>query len=236
MYNKDGQGSKYRSKLDIPIERKQEKSPEVLKDWNQKTRESYTKQGFEVPDRLDEQERYFLQRVDTEKYSVEKEVTHIFRVKAKDYSSKNREEKEFLVWWENWHGKNWLGQKVPTVANHIEDVYWEQESEPVVYRQEIIGHDRAGQHEVHYVPFSKKAVDDIIARSTFDNKHEIKFYVKFPDGLRNADYTYEQFTERPFEECYTAMRTDGGPKQYDYLQRQKKQKDAELQKQHKHIT
>jgi len=222
--------------VDVPIERKQKQSPEVLKDWNQKTRESYTKQGFEVPDRLDEQERYFLQRVDTEKYSVEKEVTHRFRVKAKDYSSNKREQKEFLVWWENWYGKNWLGQKVAPVTNHIEGVYQEQESEPVVYREEIIGHDRAGQHEVHYVPFSKKAVEDIISRSMFDNKHEIKLYVKFPDGSRNGDFTLEQFVNMPFEECYEAMRTAGGPKQYDYLQRQKKQKDTEQLKQQKQYT
>ena len=88
-------------KVDVPIERKQKKSPEALKDWNQKTRESYTKQGFTIPDRLDEQEGYFLQRVDAEKYSVEKEVAHIFRIQAKDYNSPKHELKEYVYWWEN---------------------------------------------------------------------------------------------------------------------------------------
>ncbi|MEZ5391249.1 MAG: hypothetical protein R2680_15455 [Nitrososphaeraceae archaeon] len=36
-----------------------------------------------------------------------------------------------------------------------------------------------------------------------------------------------------FEECYTALRTDGGPAMYLHDQQQKKQKDAELLKQQK---
>ncbi|MDR4513031.1 MAG: hypothetical protein MRJ93_15150 [Nitrososphaeraceae archaeon] len=180
---------------DSLIEQKPKEIPDVIKDWNQKTSESYTKKGFEIPDRLDEEQRRFLKDVDTENFPVEKEVTHIFRIKAKDYSSKRQELKEYVYWWENWHGKDYLGRKVAPVASHVESKYMKQESEQVFERrQKLIGHNRSGQHEVHYVPFSKKTVDDIISRSTMDNKHEIKFYVKFPDGLRNGDYSYDQFT------------------------------------------
>ena len=94
---------------------------------------------------LDGQELYFLQRIDAEKHpeALEKEVTRIFRIKARDYSSKTREQKEFIYWSENWFGKDWLNRTVAPVTGHIEGRYNEQEAEPVYNnREKLIGYKR----------------------------------------------------------------------------------------------
>ena len=61
-------------------------------------------------------------------------VTKIVRLKAPDYSTKKRELKEYLVWDENWYGKDWLSRSLPPVTDHIEGFYQEQDREPVVER------------------------------------------------------------------------------------------------------
>jgi hypothetical protein len=226
------------TKVDVPVEQKPKEIPEILKGWNNKTEESYRKNKLThmIPYNLDFQNKYFLQRIDAEKYPVEKEVTKIVRLKTTDYNSKDREQKEFVYWFENWYGKDWLGQTVPPVTDHIEGSYMEQDIEPKYERQVLKGYNKVGQHEVHYIQFSKKAVDEIIAKSTYKNMHKIKFLVKFPDGLRNAGFTYEQFVNYPFEECYQAMRTNGGPAMYLYEQQQQAKKDSELLKQQKQYS
>ena len=42
-----------------------------------------------------------------------------------------------MVWYENWHGKDWMGRKVPPLADHVEGMYNEQEEEPVVEKMKI---------------------------------------------------------------------------------------------------
>jgi hypothetical protein len=209
--------------------------PEILKGWNNRTEKRYRKNGLDVPERLDEQEKYFLRLVDAEKYPVEKEITKIVRIRAPDYGSKKRETKEFLYWFENWYGKDWQGRKVAPVTDHVEGKYWEQELEPVIEREQLIGYDRSGQHEVYYVPFSKKAVDEIIAKSTFDNKEQIKFLVKTPT-FRNDEFSYQQFVETPWDECVSMIMYNGGPPRYEYDKKQKEKKDAEIQKQNKQYS
>ena len=43
-----------------------------------------------------------------------------------------------MVWYENWHGKDWMGRKVPPLADHVEGMYNEQEKEPVVEKMKIV--------------------------------------------------------------------------------------------------
>ncbi len=219
----------------VLVEQKKKKVPDILKGWNNRTEESYRKNGLDVPEHLDYQNKHFLMLVDAEKYPVEKEITKIVRIRAIDYNSKRKEMKEFLYGFENWYGKDWQGRKVAPVADHVEDRYWEQELEPVIERDQIIGYDRTGQHEVYYVPFSKKAVDDIIAKSTYDNKEQIKLLVKTPT-IKNGQFSYDQFVNTPWDECITMIMYNGEPSRYEYHKKQQEKKDAELEKQNKQYS
>jgi len=227
------------TKVDVPIEQKPKEIPAMFKGWNNRTEQSYIKEHLadKIPEALDFQEKHFLQLIDAEKYpeALQKEVTKIVRIKATDYSSKSRDEKEYVYWFENWYGRDWLNRRVPDVGDHIEGQYWEQETEPVYDRERLIGYNRSGQHEAFYIPFSKKAVDDIIAKSTI-NKGKIQFVVKFQDGRRNNQYTYDQFVNSSFEQCKEMMMHQGGPAMFEYNRQQQLKKDAEQLKQQKQYT
>jgi hypothetical protein len=47
---------------------------------------------------------------------------------------------------------------------------------------------------IYYIPFSKKAVDDIIAKSANTDKHSIVFTIKF--GSEDNPYGYKQMPTR----------------------------------------
>ena len=167
---------------------------EIDIEWNNRTYQSYIDNGFTPPDNLDMVERKFLSRVDTSgKYPVLRQVTRIIRLKSRD--PKTRQDKEYLVYYENWSGRDWLGRKVPVVAEHMEGMYWEEDSEPnIVYgdngpmRKGVI---RSGQHKVYYIPFSKEKVDEIIANSPDTYKEDLRYCVKFDDSTRDDRFTYE---------------------------------------------
>ena len=186
-------------------------------EYNNRTEKSYLDKGLPVPDNLDFQCKYFLSQVEGH---ITRHVTKIGRIKAKDYSSKRREQKEYLIWYENWYGKDWQGTTVPPVTDHLQGKYWEQETEPIIQKNKKVGQRRTGQHEVFYVPFSRKAVEDIIASSDVDIE-DIKYLVKTPQ-IRNDDFTKEQFLNYSFEEAERAMRTNGGPAMYLHNQNTKR--------------
>lgn len=183
---------------------------EPIFEYNNKTEQSYIKQNVVAPENLDLQEKNFLAEVDTTKGDIERTVTRMVRLKAPDYTTKKRERKEFLVYYENWTGKNWAGKKVAPVADHVVGVYQEQEVEPRIERNRIVGYDRTGQHTVHYIPFSKEKVDEIIENSIGSDKETIVFIVK--DGpVRNDKYSYDQFVNYSFADNVKLMHKKGGP-------------------------
>ena len=99
----------------VPVKKTNKK---IVWEYNNKTAQSFTKNGLEVPDNLDSQERNFLSKVSVDPNSagheIRRTVTKICRFKAIDYSSKRLERKEFLYYYENWYGVNWRGVKDPT--------------------------------------------------------------------------------------------------------------------------
>ena len=127
-------------------------------EYNNKTEKSYLDKKLKVPDNLDFQQKHFLGLVEG---PIERTLTKIIRLKAPDYlghkAGTKREQKEFLVWTERWDGKDWQQRKVAPVSDHVEGVYMEQETEPKVYQNKKVGDTRIGQHEVHYVPFTKES-------------------------------------------------------------------------------
>jgi hypothetical protein len=101
------------------------------------------------------------------------------------------ERKEYLYYYENWTGKNWLGIQIALVTDHVEGMYYEQLKELKLDPRtgDALEYVRKGQREAYYIPFSKKTVDDIIAGSMGSNLQTIKYIVKFapedsPDGAK----------------------------------------------------
>ena len=84
----------------------------------------------------DYQEQMFLRTVNTEKGGpIVRQVTRMVRLKARDYNSENKNAtKEYLIFYENWYGKNWLEEDIAPVSDHIEGLYFEQEKRTNVDR------------------------------------------------------------------------------------------------------
>jgi len=94
----------------------------------------------------------------------------------------------------------------------LEGYYQEQEIEPVIERNRITGHKRTGEHTIHYIPFSKEKVDEIISNSPTTDKDGIIYVVKNGPEMRNDKFNYEQFVNLSFAECvYLMVTKKGGP-------------------------
>lgn len=195
-----------------PIPGKQKPTPKI--EWNNRTYESYIKHGLTFdefsPPRFNKQERDFLQLVDERQGPIERELTRMIRLKAIDYNTKNKERKEYLYYFENWRGKDWLGNTIAPVTDHMEGMYYEQENELVLDPNtgDAAHYKRKGQHEAFYIPFTKKEVDRIIAEHNA-NADLVNFTVKFdvadsPDGLRwgatRQQFPYDKFANWTFDD------------------------------------
>jgi hypothetical protein len=151
--------------------------------------------------------------VDLTKDHARKIMTMI-RLKTRDYVAPDSKkiEKEFLVYHEEFMGHDWLG-RILRCGDNTEGVYREVDSAPEVAwndkfgRSEVVGQNLAGSHQVHYIPFSKEKVDEIIAKSDSD-KNEIIYVVKTPD--RRDHFNYEEFTNYTWEQCEKILLLDGG--------------------------
>jgi hypothetical protein len=187
-------------------------------EYNNKTIQSYTKNGFadkiphgvEAPNtRIND----FISMVDLTKAHQRKIMT-MKRLKTRDYVGEVSKKipKEFIVYEEKWEGKNWLGEKLACFDN-IEGVYLEVDSAPEVKwndrfgRSEVIGQNLTGTHQIHYIPFSKEKVDEIIAKSDSD-KNEIDYIIRTPD--RRQHFNYDEFTNYSWEQCETILLYEGG--------------------------
>ena len=64
-------------------------------------------------------------------------------------------------------------------------MYYEQQLEPRIDDDGVHSGDyRSGQHEVYYIPFNKKAVDEIIEKSVGSSKENIIFTIRISETIR----------------------------------------------------
>ena len=197
-------------KPDVP------KKPEVKIDFNNRSYESYIDKGFpdDIPrsvtgprDRM----QIFLNKIDLRKGPLERTVRMIVRLKAPDWNSstKKNERKEFIYYFEDWSGVDWLGIPIDPFSEHVEGKYTECMTRPVLDERtgEHIEDKLTGARESYYIPFSKKNVDEIIANSAHTDKFGIKYIIKFglddsPDGLTMSSrnqFTYDMFVNWSWE-------------------------------------
>lgn len=161
--------------------------PKII--WNDKSIKAYQDLDLEVPETLCMFEKRFLSKVDISKGPIERSVMHMVRLKAPDYLGQEKdktklpERKEFIYYQEEWRGNDWRGVPLNPVSEHIEG-YWikqftrphfSQETGEIDYYQL----DTARAQTIYYIPYSKKAVDDIIAKSVHTDKDGIIFTIKF---------------------------------------------------------
>jgi len=192
------------NKPDVP------KKPEVKIEYNDRSYQDYIDKGFadSIPHKIEAPHtriQQFLSLVDIRKGPVERTVTSIVRLKAIDYDNPTHAARtEWIYYTEDWTGKNWLGIPIEQgIGDHIEGRYMEVVTRPKLDERtgEHIENVFAGTRERYYIPFSKKNVDDIIAKSAHSTKQNIRFIVKWgtedsPDGTqmstRNA-FPYDVF-------------------------------------------
>lgn len=189
-------------------------------EYNNRTILSYTKKGLEdkiphISSAPEARIRNFISKVDLTK-GLERKITLMTRLKARDLDSPSgkKELKEFIVYREEWIGKNWLGETLRNDEN-VEGVYTEVETTPEIKfnnetgRSEVVGEKVSGSHLKYYIPFSKEKVDEIIEKSDSD-KSEITFHVTSPPC---RDYfTYDEFVNFSWEQLEEILFTDGGAK------------------------
>lgn len=172
-------------------------------EYNQRDISAYTDIGLEVPEHLGMWENRFLSKVDVSKGPIERSVVHMVRLKAPDYlgqekdKSKLPERKEFIYFTERWEGKDFKGLPLNPVAEHYEGKYTKQYTRPHFNQQsgevDFMELDSARAQTIYYIPYSKKAVDDIISKSAKTDKDNIIFTIKFG----SEDNPYGQHTQMP---------------------------------------
>jgi hypothetical protein len=199
-------------KPDVP------KKPEVKIEYNNRSYESYVKNGFadNIPRAIvgpHDRMQQFLSQVDLRKGPIERTVRSIVRLRAIDWNTKKNERKEFIYYEEYWDAKNWLGIPITKWRpdGHIEGRYTEVMMKPKLDERtgEHIDNVFAGTRQTYYIPFTKKNVDEIIANSAHSDKFGIKYTVKFgsedsPDAMdfstRNQ-FSYDMFMW-PWDKLY----------------------------------
>ena len=145
----------------------------------------------------------FLNKIDLRKGPLERTVTTIIRLKAPDWNTKKHERKEFVYYYEDWTGKDWLGIAINPFSEHIEGKFIEATYRPKLDERsgEHVENVLTGNRESYYIPFSEKNVDEIIANSAHTDKHSIRYVVKWghedsidsiAQSMRNQ-FSYDMF-------------------------------------------
>jgi hypothetical protein len=178
-------------------------------EYNNMDVQAYNDIDIEVPEHVGRWERRFLSKVDVSKEPIERSVTHIVRLKAPDYlgqekdKSKLPERKDFIYYQEKWEGVDFRGIPLSPVAEHYEGVWTKQGTKPHFNEQtgeiDYYSLDPGKATKIYTIPYSKKAVDDIISKSANTDKDTIRFTIKFgsadnPMGQYQAVETRNQFS------------------------------------------
>ena len=99
---------------------------------------------------------------------------------VKEGSNEKPQRKEFLYYQESWEGKDFLGRQLNPVSEHFEGRYDKQFTKPHINEQtgeiDYMELDPTKAQTIYYIPYSKKAVDDIIKSQYIQTK--IQLYLR----------------------------------------------------------
>jgi hypothetical protein len=170
-------------------------------EYNDKDVKAYQDLDLEVPDHVGMWERRFLERVDISKGPIERSVIAMVRLRAPDYSSNEKvpPRKEWIYYQEMWEGKDWRGTPLNPVMEHFEGRWTKQFTKPHFSKEtgeiDYYQLDFAKAQTIYYIPYSKKAVDDIISKSAKTDKDKgIVFTIKF--GAEDSPFETRQMPTR----------------------------------------
>ena len=167
----------------------------------------------------------FFTKVGITQDPIEQKIDIMHRLKVieyyKDKSGKEKERiKEFLTYNVALDGLDWLGNPIKGRLEY--EGRCEEPLKRIHKKQDENGSIKAefrmhGTRHRYYIPFSKKAVDDLLEK-TGTEKSTVKYYGKFANGhnsvtevFRNGSFTYEQFVNTDFEDFEELARRQGGP-------------------------
>lgn len=212
----------------------QEDKTDLKFTYSTDTFDSYAKEGFankapEYHKRHDRHELRFLSSVDITKGKIKIDITRMFRLQARDYSTDKLEYKEYLMWESNWYAKNWLENELK-VLEHMEGKYLQQTkkvtiSPPDLKTGKMVKEYEQGQpREVYTIPFSKETVDKLLQGAhplgpdsiNITDPSKVIFYGKIDHVLgvqsfRCADYDYNQFVTPKWDDFVKLAIQPGGP-------------------------
>ena len=185
----------------ISSEEIQKPKPKI--EWNERDLKAFTDIGITPPEHVCMFEKRFLSRVDTTREPIKRTVQTMVRLKAPDYSTPTRERKEYIYYIERWDGVDFRNIPINPV-NHTIGVYTKHFTRPHLNDQtgevDFMMLDPTKAQLTYYIPYSKKTVDEIIAKSAPVNKWDIIFTINLhqqdcPCGPRidtRSEFTYEQ--------------------------------------------
>ena len=201
-----------------------QEAPLVDFNYNNKAQKAYRKHGFKIPDDVDRYERRFLEDVDTRNGPIKRRVYKVLRCRALD--PKTEKMAEYLYYVERWDGKDYLGNDLDPVAEHVEGKYEEVQ---VHYTVNQRGKPRKsepqirGKKWVYYIPFKKSTLDKILKDV---EKDSVEYYVKIGDQKgdqrRDNTFSYDQFANWSYAKCIEASWQPGGPRATPYVPETKK--------------
>ena len=194
------------------------KRPEPVIEWNNKTEESFLESGFDLnqaPQTVFEsnsEEKRFLSQVDTRQAPIERTVWNMVRFRDIDHSDPKQKRKEWIIFHEQWEGKNFRGLRIAPVTSHCEGRWYETMTSPELDPETGEIHEyKFDKFRPRYdIPLARKKIDEIISKSVHSDKDSIKYVIKldsndFPGSQgpsTHTSYTYEQFAEWSFDEIF----------------------------------
>jgi hypothetical protein len=167
----------------------------------------------------------FFAKVDITKEPITQRISRMFRLRGLEYykDKDGREKsrvKEFLTYDVNLEGLNWLGNTIKAHLSH--EGRCDEPKKRVSVTVDENGRQHAqyvmsGLRDKHYIPFSKKTVDDFLEKTRTDNNTVI-YYGRITDGpgsikerFRCNGYSYEQFVNTEWEDFEELAKRQGGP-------------------------
>jgi len=186
--------------------------------YNDYAQKAYRKYKFKIPDEVDRYERRFLEDVDERNGKIKRKVYKVIRCRALDKDGKAQ---DYLYYVERWDGKDYLGNELPPVAEHVEGKYEEVQ---VRFKVDQRGKPKKsepqqrGKKTVYYIPFKKSTLDKIIKDV---DKDAIEYIVRIGnekgDTRRDNTFDYNQFANLPYAKLIELSFQPGGPRATPYV-------------------
>lgn len=199
---------------DLPQE-----APLVDISYNDYAQKAYRKYKFDIPPEVDRYERRFLEDVDTRNGPITRKVYKVLRCKAKDKDGKTQ---EYLYYVERWDGKDYLGNDLDPVAEHVEGKYEEVQ---VIYKVDQKGKpmksepQQRGKMVRHYILFKKQTLDKILKDVDKDTvEYVVRIGDKGGDTRRDNTFSYDQFANLSYAKLIELSYQPGGPRATPYQQ------------------